>query len=76
MKKHMPIEILPNEAGGKAGPTTELYEKVLKNLEEHREFFTAEEKEMRVDESLRPGKAKSVNDLFGIEGSFKKLDID
>ncbi|XP_001602751.1 alpha-tocopherol transfer protein-like [Nasonia vitripennis] len=76
MKKHMPTEILPNEAGGKAGATSELYEKVLKNLEDHRQYFLAEEKETRVDESLRPGKAKSVNDLFGIEGSFKKLDID
>lgn len=76
LKKHMPIDILPNEAGGKAGALSELYEKVLKNLEENREFFLAEEKEMRIDESLRPGKAKSAKDLFGIEGSFKKLDID
>lgn len=76
LKKHLPIEILPNEAGGKAGPMMELYDKVLKNMEENREFFLEEEASLRVNEALRPGKAKSASDLFGIEGTFKKLDID
>lgn len=74
LKKHMPIEIFPNESGGKAGPMTEMNDKVIKNLEDHRQYFLAEEAEMRMNLALRP--RKSTNDLFGIDGSFKKLDID
>ncbi|XP_058791001.1 alpha-tocopherol transfer protein-like [Phymastichus coffea] len=76
LEKHIPLEILPNEAGGKAGPMMDIYDKVLKNVEANRDFYLEEEATMRVNETLRPGKAKSASDLFGIEGSFKKLDID
>jgi hypothetical protein len=44
-------------------------------LEEYRDWFK-EEAAFRVDESKRLGKAKSSGTVFGIEGSFKKLDID
>lgn len=41
------------------------------------EKFFEEESKKRVVESLRPGKPKSYADVFGgIEGSFKKLEID
>ncbi|XP_008548387.1 alpha-tocopherol transfer protein-like [Microplitis demolitor] len=76
LKKFLPLDILPNESGGKAGPLMELHEKNIKRLEAHRDFFMEEEARGRVDESLRPGKGKNATDLFGVEGSFKKLDID
>ncbi|XP_032452315.1 uncharacterized protein LOC100118942 [Nasonia vitripennis] len=74
--KHFPVEILPDEAGGKGGSIYDLFSRVSKSIDENRDYFVEEEATMRIDESLRPGKAKNASDLFGIEGSFKKLDID
>ncbi|XP_015435212.1 PREDICTED: uncharacterized protein LOC107190840 [Dufourea novaeangliae] len=74
--KFLPVDALPNEAGGKAGPLQELHEKSVRALEANREYFLEEERTKRVNETLRPGKGKSATDLFGVEGSFKKLDID
>ncbi|XP_078051869.1 alpha-tocopherol transfer protein-like [Augochlora pura] len=76
LSKFLPIDALPNEAGGKAGPMDELHKRSVKTLENHRDFFQMDEQTRRVNEALRPGKAKSATDIFGVEGSFKKLEID
>lgn len=70
------IDILPNECGGKAGPTKSFHQETIKSLEENRAWFVHDEKNNRVNETLRPGKGKNEADLFGVQGSFKKLDID
>ncbi|XP_033245245.1 alpha-tocopherol transfer protein-like [Drosophila miranda] len=74
--KFVPREMLPKDYGG-PGEETSLakeiyYKKLLNNRKEMLEFETRHQ----VNEKLRPGKAKTVSDLFGIEGNFKKLDID
>lgn len=45
-------------------------------LHKNREFYLDEVKCRRVNERLRRGKISFEADLFGLDGNFKKLDID
>lgn len=46
-----------------------------KKCEENRVFLIEQEK-VKADELKRPGQAKTSAQLFGIEGSFRKLNVD
>lgn len=76
LAKFIPVEALPCDCGGKSKPLKEQQEEQLKNIENNREWFLNDEATNRVNEALRVGKSKSATDLFGVEGSFKKLEID
>lgn len=76
LEKSIDVEILPNESGGKAGSVKDLFAETLKKIEANRQWYADVEKLTKVDESKRVGHAKSVGELFGVEGSFKKLAID
>ncbi|XP_018393542.1 PREDICTED: alpha-tocopherol transfer protein-like [Cyphomyrmex costatus] len=76
LSKYIPVDTLPNESGGKAGSVHKLAEIGVKKFEDYREWFLLDESARRVNEALRIGKSKTTNDLFGMEGNFKKLDID
>lgn len=76
VQKFLSIDSLPNEYGGKAGSTEELVAKNIKLLEEFREWFLYDERIGRVNESLRVEKFQNMESLFGVDGSFKKLEID
>lgn len=41
----------------------------------YRDYFLEDEK-LGVDETKRVGKKQTSDSLFGLEGSFRKLDID
>lgn len=43
---------------------------------ENRDFFLNEERTRRVNEKFRTGKTKVQDDMYGLDGSFKKLAFD
>ncbi|XP_059490535.1 alpha-tocopherol transfer protein-like [Neocloeon triangulifer] len=72
--KNVPQRLLPSEYGGTAGSTKELNEAWLKRLRTYDPWFM--EETGGVDESKRPGKPKTHQELFGLEGSFRQLTVD
>ncbi|XP_042874965.1 alpha-tocopherol transfer protein-like isoform X2 [Penaeus japonicus] len=75
LHKEVPKEILPVEYGGTNGTIEEIKNYWLQRVDARRDWLLEDEK-YGVDESKRPGKAKTSADLFGIEGSFRKLNVD
>ncbi|XP_044745053.1 alpha-tocopherol transfer protein [Coccinella septempunctata] len=74
MEQYIPLDCLPIDYGGKCDSVTSIYEKTKKEFIENEGFFEHQDEQL-VDESKRPGKAKNVSDIFGVEGTFKKLDL-
>ncbi|XP_063839117.1 uncharacterized protein LOC135088160 [Ostrinia nubilalis] len=75
MYKTIPKSILPVEYGGEDGSVVELTEYWKAKVESYRDWFLKEES-TRSDESKRPGTPKTSSALFGVEGSFRKLEVD
>ncbi|KAJ9583063.1 hypothetical protein L9F63_022585 [Diploptera punctata] len=73
--KQVPKEILPAEYGGEAGSVLHLWGSWVKKLECYQNWFLKHQ-ELKSDEKKRPGKMITSTDLFGFEGSFRKLDVD
>lgn len=73
--KSVPQRLLPAEYGGEAGTLAEITEywvqKVLKNAD-----YFKEQANYGTDEKKRPGRPKTAETLFGVEGSFRQLAID
>ncbi|KAK9754146.1 CRAL/TRIO domain [Popillia japonica] len=73
--KIIPQECFPADYGGTADPLTELIRRRNENFKVNDKFFVDGEKEVS-DETKRVGKPKDASAIFGVEGTFKKLDID
>ncbi|KAM7361785.1 alpha-tocopherol transfer protein-like [Cochliomyia hominivorax] len=73
--KSVPKDLLPEEYGGKAGSIVELTQQWKKKLAEYTTWFK-EQEEQKANEALRPGSPKTSDDLFGMEGTFRQLNID
>ncbi|XP_055597767.1 alpha-tocopherol transfer protein-like [Uranotaenia lowii] len=73
--KHIPKRLLPEEYGGEAGPIQDIVDKWVAKIEDNKDYFLEDEK-YGTDEKKRPGRPKNAENLFGIEGSFRKLEVD
>lgn len=71
----IPREYLPEEYGGSNGRIADIQTEAEKQMLAYKQYF-AEDSQYGVEERLRPGKRVSADSIFGVEGSFRKLDID
>ncbi|XP_036333633.1 retinol-binding protein pinta-like [Rhagoletis pomonella] len=73
--KHIPKESLPAEYGGSNGTLEDGINTWEKKVLSYKEYFE-EEAKYGTNEKLRRGSPVNSESLFGIDGSFRKLDID
>ncbi|XP_019880041.1 alpha-tocopherol transfer protein-like [Aethina tumida] len=73
--KYVPKDMLPKDYGGSCVSIKDLQEQDKKLLREYESFHKMEDAQM-VNEKLRPGRPKQASDFFGVEGTFKKLEVD
>ncbi|KAI5641589.1 CRAL/TRIO domain-containing protein [Phthorimaea operculella] len=80
MYKYIPKDILPSEYGGYGGTESEITEYWKQKVKEYRTWLE-EDEEFGTDETLRPVKPNPATtgttaDVNGVEGSFRKLEVD
>uniref|UniRef100_T1HKZ1 CRAL-TRIO domain-containing protein n=2 Tax=Rhodnius prolixus TaxID=13249 RepID=T1HKZ1_RHOPR len=72
LRKTVDIKAIPSDYGGEAPSVQELNKKTLATLKQYEDWFPEEEKQ-RNDEKKR---TSNINKDYGIQGSFRKLDLD
>lgn len=72
---HVPQKYLPKEYGGENGSLEEITQ-ISKQFFLDRRDYLHEDLKYRNNESLRKGKQPDYEGIFGVEGSFRKLDVD
>ncbi|GJQ85284.1 hypothetical protein Trydic_g23182 [Trypoxylus dichotomus] len=73
--EHVPKEFLPNELGGQVGTLKELHERQMKLLRDNADFLEELEKD-KADLSKKLEARQDLDNIFGIDGSFRRLNID
>ncbi|RZC37681.1 uncharacterized protein BDFB_004462 [Asbolus verrucosus] len=73
--KYVPKECLPEDYGGDAPPLATLHAQNAKNLLENVDLFKWMDTQ-KVDERRRPDKPKNAGEIFGVDGTFKKLETN
>jgi len=75
VQEELGLEVLPPEYGGSNVSFSKLTEYWIDQMDRNRDWLM-EQSKFKTDEKKRPGKPKLHADVFGIEGSFRKLEID
>lgn len=76
LHRDIPLQYLPQDFGGELPSVEELTaEDDSKLWDDNKDFFKANAN-YGTDESLRPGKPLDIDGLFGVGGSFRKLNVD
>ncbi|XP_062127774.1 uncharacterized protein LOC133840129 [Drosophila sulfurigaster albostrigata] len=73
--EQIPQKYLPVEYGGENGSIEELVKEWEERILAYRNYWV-EEQNYGTDERLRPGKPVDFESLFGMEGSFRQLNVD
>ncbi|XP_068142172.1 alpha-tocopherol transfer protein [Drosophila tropicalis] len=71
----IPKKYLPVEYGGENGSIPEILKEWEQRILAYKGYWE-EEKNYGTDERLRPGKPIDFDNLFGMEGSFRQLNVD
>lgn len=72
---HIPQKYLPQELGGENGSIESISKEQMEHFSNHHAYFL-EDHIYRVEENLRRDKIVNYDEIFGIEGSFRKLNVD
>lgn len=73
--EQVPLKYFPKEYGGENGSIEEMAAAGEEILMRYRNYLV-EEKLYGTDEKLRPGKPIDFDAIFGVDGSFRKLEVD
>lgn len=71
----VPLKYWPKEYGGENGSIPEIIAEWEQKFLSYRDYFI-EDAKYGTDEELRPGKPIDFENLFGMKGSFRKLNVD
>lgn len=77
MFKIIPKRLFPTEYGGEAGSIESIVDYWYKKIDSYADYFEEEELQgYGTNEKKRIGRARNAESLFGLEGSFRQLQID
>lgn len=72
----IPRRLMPSDYEGDAGSLESMTETWEKKILAYRDYFLQEPDVYGVDEKKRAGRPKNADSLFGIDGTFRQLQVD